>query len=85
MLLERAKAGVLPSAIEALIWAYAIGKPVQPQEHRYPDGVKLNLANLTDDQLAKKIQELTKEVREMSSPSSLKESDARVSKPPIIN
>lgn len=85
-LLTRAKAGILPPAVEAMLWAYAYSKPPLPQGHRSSQDINVNLTNLTNDQLESKITELTKEVREITVSPTGRESDGqRDEKPSRLN
>lgn len=51
-LMERAQKGMLPPAIEMMLWAYTFGKPVESIEVTTHQGNGRDLADLTDEQLA---------------------------------
>ena len=65
---KRCDAGILPPALEVMLWAYSIGKPVQPVEHMG----NVDLSNMTHNQLLDRVKELMTGINSMVASSKLK-------------
>lgn len=64
-LLERARAGVLPPQMEALLFYFVFGKPTEKVEISAPDLAK-PLENLSEAELAKRTASLMERIRDMA-------------------
>lgn len=61
-LIVRAKAGTLPPQIETMLWHYRYGKPIERLE---VSDLTKQLAELSDEQLAERLEKTTDRVRQI--------------------